>query len=194
MPTLLFINGCAVYLKEHETSVGAKFAAHHSRMFINGLASVLRALQRTVRCTVIEDLFAKCGIYPYCPSVILANCTAKISADESTKILCAIPDLAKILLRNGEISDADFDKIGIRNNEDTYKDNSHIPRRRGVIMTNVEVSRKNTTMREANRTSGKRSKKTNKQVVTSKKLRVESTEAAEREPLLLRVPLPTDSA
>ena len=67
-------------------------------------------------------------------------------------------------------------------------------------MTNVEVFQKEhdkliaKRMREANRTSGKRSKKTNKQVVTSKMLRVESTEAAEREPQLLRVPLPTDSA
>ena len=67
-----------------------------------------------MRCTVIEESFAKCGIYPYCPNIILANCTAKISADESTKVLCAIRDLAKILLRNGEISDADFNKIGIR--------------------------------------------------------------------------------
>ena len=112
--------------------------------------------------------------------------------------MCASPDLAKILLRNGEISDANFDKIDIRNNEDTYKDNYYIPRRRGVITTNVEVFQKEhdkliaKRMREANRTSGKRSKKTNKQVVTSKKLRVKSTEAAEREPLLLRVPLPTD--
>ena len=136
----------------------------------------------------------------FCITHISANCTAKISADESTKILCAIPDLAKILLLNSEISDADFDKIGIRNNEDTYKDNYYIPRRRGVIMTNVEVFQKEHNqliakrMQEANRTSGKWSKNTNKQVVTSKKLRVGSTEAAKREPLLLQVPLPTDSA
>ena len=101
-------------LKEHEATIRAEYAAHHSRMFINGLASVLTALRRNVRCTVIEELFANCGIYPYCPNVILANRTAKISADESTKVLCVIPDLAKILLRKGEISTVDFDKIGIR--------------------------------------------------------------------------------
>ena len=126
-----------------------------------------------MRCTAIEESFVKCGIYPYCPNVILVYCTAKTSADESTKILCSILDIAKISPRNGEIS---------------------------AIMTNVEVFQKEhdqliaKRMREANRTSGKRSKKANKQVVTSKKLRVKSTKAVEREPLLLRVPLPTDSA
>ena len=89
-------------LKEHEAT----------RIFINGLASVLTALRRTVRCTVIEESIAKCNIYPYCPKVILTNGTAKISADESTKLL-AIPDLAEILLRKGTISDADVHKIGI---------------------------------------------------------------------------------
>ena len=43
-------------------------------------------------------------------------------------------------------------------------------------------------------TSGKRTKKASTQGVTSKKLRVLSTAAAEQELLLLRVCLPTDSA
>ena len=41
-------------LKDHEAAVGA----HHSRMFSNGLASVLIALRRTVQCTVTEESFA----------------------------------------------------------------------------------------------------------------------------------------
>ena len=93
-----------------QATVGAKYASHHSRRRIN-VASVLMALRSIVRCTVIEESFAICGIYPYCPNVIPAICTAEISTDENTKILCAIPDLAKNLLRKGERGDADFDRL-----------------------------------------------------------------------------------
>ena len=94
-------------LKQHETKVGVKYAAHHSRMFIHGLASVVEALRRTVRCSFIEESFAKSGIYPYSPNVILAKCTADIAVEESLHILSVIPDLAKILLSKGEISESD---------------------------------------------------------------------------------------
>ena len=68
-------------LKQHDTAVKLKYAGHHSRMFVHGLASVVSALRRTVRCNVIEESFAKCNI-------IMANCTAKISTDEATNIIC----------------------------------------------------------------------------------------------------------
>ena len=113
-----------------------------SRMFVHGLASVVSALRRAVRCNVIEESFAKCGIYPYCPNIILANCTAKISTDETTNIICVLPDLAKTLLSKGKIGDADFDRFGIRNIENSFKDQCYISRLRGVIMTNVEVFQK----------------------------------------------------
>ena len=60
-------------------------------------------------------------------------------------------------------------------------------------MTNVEVFQREQNqliakrMREAIKASGKRSKKASKPVATSNKLRVESSIAPEREPLLLRV-------
>ena len=88
-----------------------------------------------MRCKDIEDSFRKCGIFPY-DNLILKNCTADISCDEATSIVCAIPDLAKILLKKGKIHDDDFDRFGIRNNE-LYS--SYIPRRRGKIRTNVEA-------------------------------------------------------
>ena len=109
-------------LKQHDTTVKSKYAAHHSKMFVHGLASVVSALRRTVRCNVIEESFAKCGIYPYCPNVIMTNCTAKNSTEEATNIVCGLPDLAKILLSKGEIGGADFDRFGIRNNENSFKD------------------------------------------------------------------------
>ena len=86
-----------------EGRFGVKYAAHHSRMFLHGLVSVVEALRRTVRCSIIKESFAKSGFYPYSPNVILAKCTADISVEERWHILSVIPDLAKILLSKGEI-------------------------------------------------------------------------------------------
>ena len=71
----------------------------------------MSALRRSVRCNVIEESFAKSGIYPYCRNIILANCTANISTNEATNILCALPDFAKLLLSKGKLGDADFDRL-----------------------------------------------------------------------------------
>ena len=185
-------------LKQHETKVGVKHAAHHSRMFIHGLESVVEALRRTVRCSVIEESFAKSGIYPYSPNVILAECTADLSVEEILHILSVIPDLAKILLSKGDISESDFDKFGVRNNENSFKDNYCISRRRGVIMTNIKVFQKERDkvlakrMREANEIS----RKARKQAASYKKQRVESNlavEPLEEEPLVLYLRLPFNS-
>ena len=187
------------FLKQHDTTVKTKYAAHRSRMFVHGLASVVSALRRTVRCNVIEESFAKCGIYLYCPNIIMANCTAKISIDEATNILCVLPDLAKILFSKGEIGDADFDRFGIRKNENSFKDQFCIPRRRGVIMTNVEVFQKERDllvakrMREATKTLGKRSMKAGDKEQANKKRREELNDIPGSEPLLLRIRLPTES-
>ena len=186
-------------LKQHDTTVKSKYAAHHSRMLVHGLASVVSALRITVRCNVIEESFEKCGNYPYCPNIIMANCTAKISTDEATNIICVLPDLAKILLCKGKIGDADFDRFGIRNSENSFKDQCYIPQRRGAIMTNVEVFQKERDllvakrMREATKTLGKRSKKACDKVLTSKKHREELNDIPRSEPLLLRIRLPTES-
>ena len=40
-----------------------------------------------------------------------------------------ITNLAKVLLSKGEIGDADFDRFESRNNENSFKDQSYIPRR-----------------------------------------------------------------
>ena len=98
-------------LKQHETKVGVKYAAHHSRMLIHGQASVVEALQRTVRCSVIEESFAKSEIYPYSPKVLLTKCTADIPVEETLHILSVNPDLAKILSQ-GEISEAISTSLG----------------------------------------------------------------------------------
>ena len=163
-------------------------------MFIHGLASVVKALRRTATYSVIEESFAKSGIYPYSPNVILAKCTADISVEESLHILSVVPDLAQILLSKGEISESDFDKFGVRNNENSFKDNYCISRRRGVIMTNRKERDKVLAkrMREANKTS----KKARKQAASYKKQRVESNlavEPLEEEPLVLHLRLPFNS-
>ena len=113
--------------------------------------------------------------------------------------ICVLSDLVKILLSKGEIGDADFDRFEIRNNENSFKDQCYIPRRRGVIMTNVEVFQKGRDLlvakhvREATKTLGKQSKKAGNKVQTSKKHREELNDIPGSEPLLLRIRLPTES-
>ena len=179
-------------LKQHDTTVKSKYAAHYSRMFVHGFISVVSALRRTVRCNY-RRVVCKMWHLPYCLNIITANCTAKISTDEATHIICILPDLAKILLSKGEIGDADFDRFGIRNNENSFKDQCYIPRRRGVIMTNVEVFQKDRDLLVATKSLGKRSKKAGDKVQASKKHREELNDIPRSEPLLLRIRLPTES-
>ena len=83
-------------------------------MFIHELASVVEWLQRTVRCSVIKDSFAKGGIYAYSPNVILAKCIEDISVEESLHIILGVmPDLANILLSKGKILESDYDNFGV---------------------------------------------------------------------------------
>ena len=51
-------------------------------------------------------------------------------------------DLAKKLLSKGESPESDFDEFGVRNNENSFKDNYCISRRRVVIMTKNDVFQK----------------------------------------------------
>ena len=103
-------------------------------MFIHRLAFVVKALQKTVRCSVIKYSFAKSGIYSYSLNVILVKCTTDISAEESLHNL----GVAKILLSKGEISENNLDKFGVHNNQNSFKDNYCILRCCGVIMTKKE--------------------------------------------------------
>ena len=69
---------------------------------------------------------------------MLANCKGKISTEEETHVFKALPKLIKLIRKQGELFDSDFDNAKIRPSYKTA-DQLIISRRRNVFLTNPEL-------------------------------------------------------
>jgi hypothetical protein len=109
------------------------------KMGKHGLLRVHHASKSAVSSKTVKESFSRAGIYnsaaSYDPSKILSNCTSKISIEEETQIIEAVPKLAKILNQNGKLLDSDYN---IRVNEAIQsKDDLTLTRKRTVLLTNA---------------------------------------------------------
>jgi hypothetical protein len=87
-----------------------------------GLLKAQLAFKFAVSVKMIKESFRRAGIYYTNTgsydilSTILGNCTSEISVEEEAHIKDVVPQLAKILITNGELLDIDFEQHNIRNN------------------------------------------------------------------------------
>ena len=104
---------------------------------IMGLLRVQITLRLSLRMDIIQRSFKKTGHYPYDLRTILSNCKTHIPYDEVLHIESCIEELTRIMNERGELSDVDFDRLGIRLvGGESSKDSLVVYRRRGCILTN----------------------------------------------------------
>jgi hypothetical protein len=82
-------------------------------MTIYGLLRIKMALCEVMRPRMIEDSFAKTGIYPLNINKIFGNCTTKIDKDEYDQLLTQVEPLTDVFKEQGELFDGDYDAVGI---------------------------------------------------------------------------------
>lgn len=117
------------------------FNASHRSLLIDGLQKVRTALTIAITHHNVTESFKKSGTYDsetgsYSLERIIANCKAEITPDLLLTIVNAIPTLAKLTERQGELFDRDFNHFHVPGSN---KDSLILPRRRMVILTSPKV-------------------------------------------------------
>jgi hypothetical protein len=114
----------------------------HVSMAKLGLLRVQLALQMCMRPHMIKDSFKATGIYPRSVDIVLANCHTRIPPPQVKAIKAAMPALVNLFKVQGEIYEADFDRLGIvATNPRTGKglDSLVLYRRRAMLLTHPQV-------------------------------------------------------
>jgi hypothetical protein len=94
---------------------------------------------------MIEDSFAKTGIYPLNIDRFFNNCTSKIDKDEYEQLLLQVDPLTEVFEQQGELYDGDYEAVGIR--PGPKKDNRCISGKRSAILTDPNFYDREATIR-----------------------------------------------
>ena len=103
-----------------------------------GLLRIQRALDQTMNHEAVVKSFKNCGMsLPYDPNYIFDRLfvKAKITNEDKEIYHAHLKEMVKIMMNEGEISDAYMDKIKFAMNT-TYKDGLILSRRRTCILNN----------------------------------------------------------
>lgn len=129
-------------LKVANTDEFKPIPAEMRRRLSVGLLRVQRA-QECIRHGTIVNSFRQCGLCPFNPLLIMSKCTQTVSALQSDLILQALPVLSGIVAENGELSDADMDRLHIPKSR--LLDHLVVYRRRSIMLTHpVFVAKEST--------------------------------------------------
>lgn len=124
----------------------------HRKMAVSGILRINLALVNTVKFNVIIDSFYKAGVWDYTmktpgPNIntILDNTKVyngeTLTEDDRVAITAALPELIRIMRKNGQLTEKDFADNGIRCNIEAKKDKEllAISNRRYVFLTNQSL-------------------------------------------------------
>jgi hypothetical protein len=88
-----------------------------------GIVKVLRSIGRVINYQIVAHGFERIGMYPLDAAKCLSNCDAEVLGDicsaEIDFILSTIPELAKLFLIHGHITEQDMDTFNIRRTSGT---------------------------------------------------------------------------
>lgn len=146
------ISSITQLLKNHIKSVPKENrSAMKYKAVAYGLLRVQRALQLTYTVQSIQKCFLKVGIYncttkSYDIMKILENCKTKFSLEEISAVCSRIGSLGRQIGKYGELTEADFDWVGVEASVSS-KDNKILNQRRVVFITNQELVERETNAR-----------------------------------------------
>jgi hypothetical protein len=95
------------------------------------------AIQNTMKKTTIHESFSKAGVYPFKRRNIYEKVTTKMSKEDVTVVDEKFEELVDMMRDQGEISEADFDRVGIAVDPSGTKKRSSVSRARSCILTNL---------------------------------------------------------
>lgn len=112
----------------------------HKNMLSNGLLRVQMAMRQAISRRTITTSFERTGIYPFSLTRIMQNCKTPTNLDQRSAIEFALPKLADIMSKKGEIFGEDVVKhTGLYLPNAADKDALVKNRRRSLILTNKQL-------------------------------------------------------
>jgi hypothetical protein len=178
-----------VIYKAHGAKYKTAMPAHHKKLFTNGLVRVQLALQQSLRVKGIVESFKIVGVYPFNARTILKNCKTPISQQQEEIIMQNLPKLAKKIMKEGELFDADFLYAGIGHATEAEKDALVVYRRRSCFLTSKALICRERL--KAQTIEDKKEEASRKRVIAAEKKRVRDDKKRSRdEPLVLRLVVP----
>jgi hypothetical protein len=131
---------CKVISKTPKTSM----TSSHRHCVLYGLLRIQKAIAKAISRTTVQDSFRLAGIYPFSLKQIMSNCKTDMNYADLNEIEGAIPGLAKIIVKQGELWGKDIRKwIPQMHLPGLYdKDGLVLNRRRSVLLSCIAVLRR----------------------------------------------------